>query len=164
MSEEQNSQSNQNKQNEENEINLYGGASRATELFEKLQNEYPPMKQRVKKEKPNPLRIRQRPHKAGEYPSSVFIPLTPDVINQLRESTESSIESFNEKNKENEYHEIEHPHITLSKEFTLREYEIPIFVKEIRKRISQMNRITITTSNSTKVKPFSFFIISFVIS
>ncbi|BFU24028.1 hypothetical protein EHI8A_011480 [Entamoeba histolytica HM-1:IMSS-B] len=104
------------------------------QLLNELESRFLPMRSREKKEV-DIGRIQQRPHKIGEYPGSVYIEIPIEIKNKIMEETNQFSQDFKP---------IQSLHISLTKEFSLREHQIPLFVQEVRKKIKRLPTFTIT--------------------
>ncbi|EDR29299.1 hypothetical protein, conserved [Entamoeba dispar SAW760] len=104
------------------------------QLLNELESHFLPMRSRGKKEV-DIGRIQQRPHKIGEYPGSVYIEIPIEIRDKIMEKTNQFSQDFKP---------IQSLHISLTKEFSLREHQIPLFVQEVRKKMKTIPTFNIT--------------------
>ncbi|ELP85367.1 hypothetical protein EIN_086390 [Entamoeba invadens IP1] len=133
---------------EERQI-ISSNATRATDLFTQLQSLYAPQRTKGTKEKATKdqlTRIRQRPFRIGDFPSSVQIDLptdvcavvlNPDLTKQLEGTFFTLIKS---------------PHITISREFSLRDHQISVFVRTLRRLVRSIPEFQVSLTDFVYLK------------
>ncbi|KAL7719672.1 U6 snRNA phosphodiesterase 1 [Entamoeba marina] len=131
----QNNQNNdQDKQNHVQENNserslvVMKEQTRANELFSLLVDDFKPL---------HFTRIRQRPHRAGDYPGSIYITLPPRIKDELLLNIQQQLPQNTTFKIMNELH------ISMCKEFTLREHQIPLFVQTIKQRLRKFHSFSV---------------------